>query len=152
MNKHLESLSSEEKSMLFNVPALVAVLVAGADGNIDKKELSWSEKIIHFRANYKDSILHDFYVEVEKYIHDSVQDFISKLPQDTNERQGKINTELEKVNDILEKLDKKFAEELYHSFHTFARQVAKASGGVIGYGAITPSEERVLGLDALRRP
>lgn len=152
MDKHLVSLTSEEKSLLFNIPALIAVLVAGADGQMDQKELSWSEKIVHFRANYKDSKLHDFYLEVEKYIHDSVEEYKNELPKEVSQREAAINIELAKVNNIFGKIDKHFAEELYHSFHTFAKQVARSSGGVVGYGAITPAEEKVLSLIAIKHP
>jgi len=152
MDRHLKELTSEEKSLLFNVPALIAVLVAGADGKIDKKELDWSEKTVHFRANYRDSKLHDYYLEVEKYIHDAVTVYINDLPKDTTERKSEINIELSKVNRILSKIEHHFAVELYHSFVSFAKQVAKSSGGVVGYGAITPAEEKVLTLDALKHP
>ncbi len=152
MEKHLINLTPQEKSHLFNVPAMIAVLVAGADGDINKKELSWSEKIVHFRASYKDSKLHDYYMEVEKYIHDSVEEYMKKMPEDHNERESLINKELSKVNDIFQKLDIHFATELYNSFHSFARQVAKSTGGVVGYGAISPEEEKVLSLDALKLP
>lgn len=152
MDKHLKDLTAEEKSLLFNIPALIAVLVAGAEGKIDKKELDWSEKTVHFRAHYKDSKLHDYYLEVEKYIHDAVTGFIKDMPVDTAERQAEINSELSKVNSILTKIDHHFAVELYNSFISFAKQVAKSSGGVVGYGAITPSEEKVLSLDAIKHP
>jgi hypothetical protein len=74
------------------------------------------------------------------------------MPKDVEERSKKINQELVKLNDILPKLDKDFAIELYKSLLTFSKQVAQASGGLWGYGSISPEEKKHLNLEVINSP
>jgi hypothetical protein len=152
MIPQFKNLSEEEKTALLDAPALIAVLIAGADNKIDEKEVDYSEKITHFRAGNTDSALHLYYAEVDKFIHDAIKQQIATLPNDLLERQQIITEELTKLNEVLPKLDKSFAVELYKSYISFAKSVAKSSGGLWGYASITPEEERLLGLAMINNP
>ncbi len=152
MIPQFKNLSEREKTTLLDAPALIAVLIAGADNDIDQKEIDYSEKIAHYRAINEESNLHLYYGEVDKFIHDSIAQHINTLPKDLSERQQIIKEELNKVNEIFSKLDKNFAVELYKSFLTFAKSVAKSSGGLWGYASITAEEEKLLGLSMLNNP
>lgn len=152
MIPQFKNLSEKEVTALLDAPALIAVLIAGADNDIDQKEINYSEKIAHYRAANNESPLHNYYGEVDKFIHDSIAQHISTLPKDLTERQRIITEELIKLNEIFPKLDKSFAAELYKSFLTFAASVAKSSGGLWGYGSITPEEEKLLGLNMIKNP
>jgi len=152
MIPQFKNLSAEEKTAMLDAPALIAVLIAGADNNIDEKEIDYSEKIAHYRALNEESPVHDYYAEVDKFIADSIAQHIRTLPKDLIERQTIISEELSKVSAVLQKLDKSFAVELYNSYLTFAKSVAKSSGGLWGYASITPEEERLLGLNMINDP
>jgi hypothetical protein len=152
MIPQFQKLSDEEKTALLDAPALIAVLIAGADNKIDEKEINYSEKITRFRAANNESPVQHYYAEVNKYIKDAIDQQIKTLPKDLIERQTVISEELAELNKILPKLDKSFAEELYKSFLTFAKSVAKSSGGLWGYASITPEEERLLGLSMINNP
>lgn len=152
MIPQFKNLSEAEITALLDAPALIAVLIAGADNNIDDKEIDYSEKITHFRAGNTSSMLHMYYGEVDKFIHDAIKQQIATLPNDLLERQQIITEELTKLNEIFPKLDKSFAVELYKSFISFAKSVAKSSGGLWGYASITPEEERLLSLEMVKNP
>jgi len=152
MIPQFQNLSEEEKTTLLDAPALIAILIAGADDKIDEKEIDYSEKITHFRASNEESPLHNYYAEVEKFLKDAIDQHIRTLPQNRIDRQRIISEELSRLNEIFSKLDKGFAAELYKSYLSFATSVAKSSGGVLGYAAVSPEEERLLGLDMIKNP
>ena len=152
MIPQFKNLSEEETTALLDAPALIAVLIAGADNKIDEKEIDYSSKIAHYRAGNNESILQGYYAEVDKFIGDAITQQINSLPKELIDRQHIITEELAKLNDILPKLDKGFATELYKSFLSFAKSVAQSSGGLWGYASITPEEERLLGLSMINNP
>lgn len=148
MIPQFKNLSEEETTALLDAPALIA----GADNKIDEKEIDYSSKIAHYRAGNNESILQSYYAEVDKFIGDAITQQINSLPKELIDRQHIITEELAKLNDILPKLDKGFAAELYKSFLSFAKSVAQSSGGLWGYASITPEEERLLGLSMINNP
>lgn len=152
MIPQFKNLTEEENTALLDAPALIAVLIAGADNKIDEKEINYSEKLAHFRAGNNESSLQPYYAEVDKFIGDAIIQQLKNLPEDLHERQNIISEELSKLNEIFPKLDKEFASELYKSYLTFAKSVAKSSGGIWGYASITAEEEKLLGLSMIKNP
>ncbi len=152
MDSYLSNLNEEEKRSLIEAPALIAILVAGADNNIDDAEKDWAEKVTHFRSMKNDSILSGYYYEVDKVFLDTFNDYISSLPKDAVERNKHISSELKKLNEIFPKLESEFAKELYHSFLTYAEQIAKASGGVLGYASVSAEEKEWAQLNMISKP
>ena len=63
MIRTLSKLNDKEKKLMTETPALIAILVAGADGVIDEKEMYWAEKVKIFRSSKEDSILKEYYSE-----------------------------------------------------------------------------------------
>lgn len=152
MVSYLSNLTEQEQRMLFEAPVLISILVAGADHNIDEKEKDWAEKVAHFRSTKNDSILKEYYYEVDKLFDDTFNDYVKSFPEDSIQRNNKISDELKKLNDILPKLDAEFTKELYDSYLTFAEQVAKASGGVLGYAAVSAEEKEWAQLSMINKP
>jgi len=132
-------------------PALVTLLIAGAEGNIDQKEIDWGSKIAHFRAN-DHSILQNYYQEADKNFNETLKELIEKMPPDVSERNNKINQELSKLNNIFPKLDVSFSKEIYKSLLSLSRHVAEASGGIWGYGSISPEEKKLMNLEFINPP
>lgn len=149
---YLSNLNEQEQRMLIEAPALIAILVAGADHNIDDAEKDWAEKVAHFRSMKNDSILKDYYYEVDKLFLDTFNDYVQSLPEDAVERNKHISVELGKLNTVFPKLDTEFSKELYDSFISFADQVAKASGGVLGYAAVSAEEKEWAQLNMIKKP
>lgn len=142
------SLTSEEQHLLFRVPALVAVLVAGADDNIDKKEEALAEKLVGYRTFTEDHQLHNYYeqihVEFDADLKEALAAWHSKGGNDY------ISAELAKVNDITPKLEAAYAELLKNSWRTYARKVAEASGGFLGFGSVSKDELQVVDLPMIK--
>jgi hypothetical protein len=153
MIPEFKNLSQQEINTIIDAPALVTILIAGAEGKIDEKEIDWGSYVVHFRVSeYESSSMMRVYKEVDKVFNDSVKQFIEGLPQDTDQRSMVITEKLSGLNGIFKKVDKKFAKEFYESLRSLAKQVAKASGGLWGYGSISPQEQKYLDLDIIDEP
>lgn len=152
MIKNFINLTPEEQKTLIDAPAYITILVAGADHDIDDKELEWASKLPVFRSRDDKSVLHDYYVEVEKTFNEKILSLISNLPEGYIERNKAASNELKKINAIMPKLSNDFAVELYKSLKSFADQVARASGGFLGISSISPEEKEMIKLDMIQPP
>jgi len=146
------NLNEKEINLLLNAPSLITLLIAGAEGNIEEKETNWGAKITHFRGENKESILQSYYQEVDSCFNETLKELISAMPKNVDERTKAINSELQRLNDILPKLVQNFAKELHKSYVTLAKHVAQASGGIWGYGSISPQEQKLIDLEIIRSP
>ena len=152
MIKEFQNLNNSEKSLMLETPALIMILIAGADGVIDEKEMDWAEKVKIFRGSMKNSMLREYYKEAGKDFRKTVYKLLSKLPEKLSERNYEITKRLKRVNKIFPKLSKRFSVGLYKSFLSYAEQVAKASGGIMGIASISPEEKIWLNLNMIDNP
>lgn len=146
MIKNIDSLSPEKQKVLYDAIPYVTLLVAGADGIIEDAELERGEKIAHIRGFRFHAEWQEYYQKVDENLHERLMELIRLLPRDPEKRQEVISGELSKVNDILPLLDPKHAKHFYDGLLSFARYVAKASGGIIGWMSIGPKEAKVVDL------
>lgn len=143
---HFENLSPSEIQQLEEAVVQISILVAGADGSIDAEEAAWADKLTYIRGYSGEKWLQEFYDGVAANFKIRFNDAVKALPTDTALRQTTLATELDKVNPILAKLDAKTAYKMYHSYQTLATSIAKASGGVLGFGSVSRAEQKVVGL------
>ena len=141
--KYFSPLSESEVELLLQTPALVTVLIAGADSTIDKKEKAWGKKLVSYRTFTSDVKLHDYYVKVDEAFENTLNQLVDSW---TPESEQEITAKLTQLNDILPKLDSEFADLLKDSWKSLARKVAEASGGLIGFGSVNPHEARLMDL------
>ncbi len=150
MVDYFAGISQEEYDTLKKSISLITVLIAGADGSIDSKEKSWAEKVTKIRSYALPDGLKEFYLEVGEDFAEVLQRFIDKYEGDTEERNNRISEKLAELNTIFPKLqDREVAIAFYESLLSFARHVARASGGFLSWGSINPHEKRLLGLDMI---
>lgn len=146
MIQHFQELTTNEIDKMVNSITLITILIAGADGKIDKEEKDWSQKIAKIRTYSNPDVLHDFYVQVGRNYSSKLNQLIDDLPSDTDYRNQKISKELNELNDIFPKLEIHYAATLYQSLVSFAKHVAKASGGFLGIGSISKHEKKWIDL------
>ncbi|MBV6477310.1 MAG: hypothetical protein HGGPFJEG_00048 [Ignavibacteria bacterium] len=152
MIPEFKSLNPEEAQLMLDAPALLTILIAGVEGEIDNKEKDWAVRIAQFRARDRHSIMQNYYEEVSGHFNETLESLLKTLPKDTEERSKYIINELKKINNIIPKLDKKFASEFYKGYLAFRVQVAKASGGLWGYGSISREEQKIIDMEILKPP
>ena len=147
--KHFEKISPEELQILENAVSQIAVLIAGAEGDISKDETDWATKLVHIRTFSGEMALKNFYEQVEANFNIKFREVIKNSPQDLDTRQAALSADIARINPILAKLDEHTAYEMYHSYVTLAKSIAKASGGILGFGAISSAEQKWIGLPML---
>lgn len=152
MINYLNPLSEEEKLFLQKAPVLVAILIAGADNKIDKSEIKEALRISRYKPIKARILLKDFYSSIGDEFEYNLIEEIASLPREARKRTPLIIEELEKLNKILPKLDRKFAIQFYESMKDIAKRIAKASGGVLGYISIDYEESKLMELKMIKNP
>ena len=152
MINYLDPLSDEEKLFLQKTPVLVAILIAGADNKIDKSEIKEALRISRYKPIRARILLKDFYSSIGDEFEYNLIEEIASLPREARKRTPLIVEELEKLNSILPKLDRKFAIQFYESMKDIAKKIAKASGGVLGYISVDYEESKLMELKMIKNP
>ena len=137
---------------MLKAPALVTIMVAGSDGDYDQQEVERGFDITQWKKINARPDLLPYYDEVRPRFQADMKQLKRDLPKDTNERYRVISEHLQKLNPILYKLDKVFAQQFYASIQELARHVAESSGGVLGYLSIGYNESKVIDLPMIDDP
>jgi len=152
MVPEFNSLSSDEVELMHKAPILVCILIAGADGRIDQKEIRKAINLASKRYLPGKSRLVEFYREVAGDFEDKLKILIQGFPVKEKDRAPRVIAELTQLNDILTKLDKQFSIEFYMSLKKIAVEIAKSSGGVLGMKKVGQEEARYLSLVMIKDP
>ena len=147
-----DKLSDAEMEAMFRAPLIACILIAGADGNVDRKEI---QKAIHHTqrsASKSKSTIIDYFKLVEVDFEDKLKIVLQSLPVDVHERNHLIVEELTRLNSILPKLKNTFASEFYTRMRDLAHEVASSSGGVLGMNKVGDEEEQYVELPMLKKP
>lgn len=144
-----QNLSKEEIDALVEAPALITILVGTADGELDREERTWSERLLRSRTYNNPKELNEFYRVVVEGFWVKVQSEMTHLPTDAEARNKELSDRLAKLNPILTKLDVELAADIYKGFIGLAEETAKASGGFLRIGAIGAEESKWVKLPML---
>lgn len=150
MIPEFEPLREDEIDVLLKAPVYVAILIAGADGTIDKSERKEAIEVARNKQSRSREQLTEFYKAVGEGFETNFNKLIEELPSGTEARVSAITTELRKLNFILPKVDKNFAIKLHASLKDLAKKIAEASGGVLGYLSVSYEESRLMELKMIK--
>ena len=151
MLNSIKNLSPEDQETLFDALPLVTVLIAGADGKIDKSETAWADKLTDIRSYSNEPDLNEFYEKVHENFSNRVSWFISNLPVETKEGTAFISEKIAKLNDVLPKLSPKLAIKFHESLTSFAKHIARADGGFFKMWSISKEESALIGLPMINK-
>ncbi len=152
MNVFPSHLTADEKETLFNMPIYVTLLIAGADNKIDNAEISKAIELARLNKKFSRQELTDYYNIASEDFADKLKSVMDELPQSNESRSNYLVSELKKLNDILPKLDRRFAIDFYESAKALAEKIAKSSGGILGYWTVGYEESQLIGLDMINDP
>lgn len=152
MIQEFEILSQSERELMYSLPVYVAVLVAGADGDIDKKEVNRANNLANDKLKNARKDLIPYYNQANENFEDKLKMAIANLPSGTKERQKVLVEKLKESNESFAKLPRKYAVALYSSLKDIAKKIAEASGGVFGYMAIDFEESKLIELKMIKNP
>lgn len=149
----IDNLSADDKNILHALPFYVATLIASADGNVDETEIKRAITAINLQTSKETyPALTSYYHEVHEDFEDKLKIIISNSPNKPHDRSMYLSKKIVDANVVLQKLDPFFVLKLHNSLRDLARQVAKASGGIFGYGSIGLEESKLLNLSFIDSP
>jgi len=151
MVQGFEDLTQEQFETLKKAISWITLLVAGADGKIEKEETDWAEKLTEIRSYSLPNDLMHFYQEVGKDFPKQLETMLETLPKDTKERNQVLTEKIKTVNPILKSWKDDLSEELYKSYKSFAKHVAKSSGGFLGMMTVSKEEKELAELPMLEK-
>ena len=152
MIPELEKLSSSEIELLHKVPAMVTILIAGADDEISSSELQQAVSIAKTKQSKARRELLAYYQEVGPKFEDILNELLSSYPEEPETRSKMVVEDLKRLNEILPKLDKAWAIQFVESMKEIAKKVAEAAGGVFGYLSIGYEESKLIDLKMINKP
>ena len=144
-------LSNSEAELMLKSPLLVCILIAGADGEIDNKEVNTALAIArdHHRVQ---SVLNRYFEEMSADFEDKLKILIQSYSYNAAQRTETISQELGNLNLLWPKLTPEFSAAYYAMLRDLALRIATSSGGIWGMRKISPEEERLLRLPMLVEP
>ncbi len=147
-----DQLTSAEIELLHKAPVLVSILIAGADGKIDNKEVKRAISLTEEKQKRTRSQLMEFYIEVGTDFEDKIRIVIQSLPSKVDKRTAEISKILEQLEPVLKKLSTQIACEFYQSLREIATEIAESSGGVLGLKTIGDEEALLVNLPMIKDP
>ncbi len=147
--KELEQLSTEESELVLRTPALITVLISGSDGEFDKSEERHASKAVHYKSVQGDPVLVEYYKAVDHSFFSAMHHLHQKYYGSPQERAERITAVLAQLNDILPKLHHRFSKALLNDWRNLAKTVARASGGIFGFAAISYEESHFVDLEMI---
>ncbi len=150
--EEFENLRPDEIEVMMNAPVYVAILIAGADGKIDKSERKEAIDVARSKQSRAREQLVDYYKAVGEHFEENFNKFTEELPEEVSDRTSDIEQELRKLNHILPKIDRVFAIKFYASLKDLAKKIAEASGGIFGYLSVSYEEQTLMDLKMITDP
>lgn len=150
MIPEFEKLRQDEIDVLFKAPIYVTILIAGADGKIDKAERQRAIEVAKNRQSRAREQLMGYYKEVGNDFDSKFDNLLGELPSGLEARNKEITKELRKLNFIFAKIDKNFAIKLRASLKDLAKKIAESSGGILGYLSISYEEAQLMELRMIK--
>jgi len=149
----IDHLSHDEQNILYALPFHIAIWIASADGHVEEAEIKRAVSVINLQSGKTASkSLSEFYNKVSEDLEDKIKILLHNSPRSEHERTTYHSKKIVDANPVLKKLDRQFIINLHNSLRELARQVAKASGGLLGYGSIGAEESRLIDLNLIEIP
>jgi len=146
-----QSLDESETELALKAPILVCILIAGADGTIDRKEIKEAITVTQHQEDF-DAILSSYIAEMAEDFEDKMKILIQSYPYESTQRTPLIVAELAGLNNIWKKLDKTFATAFYAMLINLAKKIASSSGGLLGLRSVDAEEAKYISLPMVKDP
>lgn len=151
MIAELSRLSSAEQELAYKAPVLVCILIAGADGNIDRREIRKAIDIAQKKQKGTDPVS-VLFKELAQDFEDKLKVIEQGYPYEATQRTPLISDELKGLNTLWPKLPATFSKGYYEMLLMLAREVASSSGGLLGMNKIGSEEARLVKLTMIQNP
>ena len=152
MIREFDGLYASECELMLKAPLLVCILIAGADDDIDRREVKKAIELSQRNQSRGKSRLTEFYRELAEDFEDKLKIVIQSFPSKAIQREPMISAELKGLNDIFPKLNTQFAVDFYQSLLELAQKTAESSGGLLGMKSVGAEEAKLVTLAMILNP
>lgn len=151
MVAELSKLSSGEMELIYKAPLLVCILIAGADGDIDRKEIKKAINIVQKKRKGGDSVS-ILFKEIAQDFEDKLKVLEQGYPYEATQRTPLLSQELSDLNSLWPRLPQAFAKQFYDILLMLAQEVAASSGGLLGLKSVGSEEAKLVKLTMIKNP
>lgn len=134
------------KDWLESLPTLCFVLIAGADGSIDKKEISNFEMSLSKNSRHANPLVQSVFSAALTRLQKDVVEILESAKSNA----GVLLIRLAACKAIAVEKDPEHADELFDILIQMSTSIAAASGGFMGFGSKIGKEEKTM-LSALEQ-
>lgn len=152
MVSELRKLSANELELIYKAPILVSILIAGADGTIDRKEIKEAIQFAERKIAKGSPSLSRLFEEIVQDFEDKLKILLQKYPHKSSLRNPMIAEELGQLNSVWAKIEPTFAQEFYNALLSISKHIASSSGGILGYNTVGSEEARFMSLNMINNP
>ncbi len=131
MIEQFEKLTKEEAALLMKAPALVSLLAASISNKISIKDKADAIKLAHVKTFTADPMLIKYYEEVELNFIATFEEIEKQYEPFDDTKRASLKNEIQTVNRVISKLDRKFGLTLQLSLTRYAGHVRKAERSVL---------------------
>lgn len=151
MIPEFSKLDDAEVELMLKAPILVCILIAGADGRIDSREIKGAISVAKKKIKAK-GILTGYFKELSQDFEDKLKITIQSYPYESTQRTPIIIEELAGLNRLWPKLDSHFTAAFYQTLKDIADKTASSSGGLLGIKSVGSEEARYIQLPMIQKP
>lgn len=130
MVKEFQKLSSGERDLLYKAPALVSVLAACPHNDVNPARKKDAIKLAHLKTFTADPLLKPYYAEVEKGFEEQFETIARQYAPFDEEKRHRLQEEINRVNEVLARLNNDYARTLNRSLQGYANHVKRADHSV----------------------
>ena len=151
MIPEFQTLTDSETELMLKAPILVCILIAGADGDIDRKEIKEAIAIVR-KEKKNHTLLSGFFREMAEDFEDKIKILIQSYPFELSKRTPIIIEELKNLNVLWKKIDPEFSIAYYEMLRSISERIASSSGGLWGIKTVGSEEAQYLHLPMINDP
>ena len=151
MIPEFSKLNDAEIELMLKAPFLVCILIAGADGRIDTKEIKGAIAIAQKNIKVKGELT-GYFKELSQDFEDKLKITIQGYPYESTQRTPLLIEELAGLNGLWSKLSSSFATAYYQALRDIAEKIASSSGGLLGIKSVGSEEARYIQLSMVQKP
>ncbi|HEY9008464.1 hypothetical protein [Ohtaekwangia sp.] len=151
MIPEFQTLTDQETELMLRAPILVCILIAGADGEIDRKEVKEAISIVQ-KQKRNGSVLSGFFKVMAEDFEDKIKILIQSYPYEASKRTPMLVEELQHLNPLWRKLDPEFSIAYYEMLKSISEKIASSSGGLWGIKTVASEEAEYLHLPMINDP
>ena len=130
MIKALERLSPEEQALLYKAPVWISALVSSAYGEVNQTQKNDAIRLAHLRTFTAPPLLQPYYREVDHLFKEAFEETLKEYYPFDPEKRAQLQQQLSRVQAVVDKLERGYAQALAQSLDSYARHVKRSTYSV----------------------